>query len=434
MSLLETGENTVPPPDVALRELRSLLKVTQTELAERMGVGQAAVSKLERRPDMTVGTLQRFVAALGGELEIRVRVSDEVVRITGIGASEEPARACCDHVRSRLQGQARSPVAEADEELKTRLELFVQTVEEEVRRRLPSANWTALTGVSLSGDPVASLAEGRLQVSPSAASSLAAKLLCLEEPATEAQWHICRLLALHELGHRYGPSFQERFSDLQKVTDLELLADTFAGWLDSLQGGSPVIGLSAFRAMGCRQSDCQYPSSEARAAAYLEGTRLPKTSQKRLLPRMNLLVLRATDVERSRTFYEGIGFNLRKERHGKGPLHYSCDSGSGVFEIYPCRRGTESVGDLRLGFVVPDAQGIFQELEERGFEPCPKYEDRLNSPSVWVLRDPDGNAIEIQELSPEVGQEWTPHALATNQKGAGALLRRPQVLLGSPPS
>jgi hypothetical protein len=38
-----------------------------------LGVKKAAVSKLERRADMYVSTLQSFVRAMGGELKITAR-------------------------------------------------------------------------------------------------------------------------------------------------------------------------------------------------------------------------------------------------------------------------------------------------------------------------------------------------------------------------
>ena len=59
-----------------LRTLRRNRAVTQAELAAIMGVRQASVSKLENRNDMRLGTLRRYVEALGGEFEIRVRFPD----------------------------------------------------------------------------------------------------------------------------------------------------------------------------------------------------------------------------------------------------------------------------------------------------------------------------------------------------------------------
>ncbi len=48
-----------------LDELRQAREMTQVHLAKILGVNQAAVSKLERRADMYVSTLQEFVRAMG---------------------------------------------------------------------------------------------------------------------------------------------------------------------------------------------------------------------------------------------------------------------------------------------------------------------------------------------------------------------------------
>jgi hypothetical protein len=44
--------------------------MTQVHLAKILGVNQAAVSKVERRADMYVSTLQSFVKAIGGERRV----------------------------------------------------------------------------------------------------------------------------------------------------------------------------------------------------------------------------------------------------------------------------------------------------------------------------------------------------------------------------
>lgn len=59
--------------ELMLAELRRMAGMTQAQLAEALGVSQASVSKLERRKDMQISTLQRIVEALGGELEITVK-------------------------------------------------------------------------------------------------------------------------------------------------------------------------------------------------------------------------------------------------------------------------------------------------------------------------------------------------------------------------
>src|SRR5437879_6498711 len=57
--------------NMSLDQLRAARELTQENLAEVLQVNQAAISKLERRADMYVSTLARFIEAMGGTLEIR---------------------------------------------------------------------------------------------------------------------------------------------------------------------------------------------------------------------------------------------------------------------------------------------------------------------------------------------------------------------------
>jgi len=68
--------------EMPLDELREARAMTQVHLAKLLGVNQAAVSKLERRTDMYVSTLQDFVRALGGELKITARFPEGTVEIS----------------------------------------------------------------------------------------------------------------------------------------------------------------------------------------------------------------------------------------------------------------------------------------------------------------------------------------------------------------
>jgi predicted transcriptional regulator len=70
---------------LALHELRKRRAVSQEELAAKLAVGQPAVAKLERRADMYVSNLRRYVEALGGTLEITARFPDGAVTITDLG-------------------------------------------------------------------------------------------------------------------------------------------------------------------------------------------------------------------------------------------------------------------------------------------------------------------------------------------------------------
>ena len=56
---------------IRLQQVRKLHNKTQKELAQAMGLSQSALSELERRPNITVSAMQRYIEALGGELVIK---------------------------------------------------------------------------------------------------------------------------------------------------------------------------------------------------------------------------------------------------------------------------------------------------------------------------------------------------------------------------
>src|SRR5256885_8069234 len=74
--------------EMALHELRQARARSQEELARALKVGQPAVAKLERRTDMYVSNLRRYVEALGGSLEITARFPEGSVTITNFAELE----------------------------------------------------------------------------------------------------------------------------------------------------------------------------------------------------------------------------------------------------------------------------------------------------------------------------------------------------------
>jgi len=67
--------------EMDLAEVRRARKLSQEELARTLRVGQASVAKIEKRADIYVSTLRRFIEAMGGELEIIARFPDHDIRI-----------------------------------------------------------------------------------------------------------------------------------------------------------------------------------------------------------------------------------------------------------------------------------------------------------------------------------------------------------------
>ena len=68
--------------EMTLNELRRTRRITQGTLASAMQTSQSEVSKLEQRTDVYVSTLQSYVRALGGELDIVARFPEGCVRIS----------------------------------------------------------------------------------------------------------------------------------------------------------------------------------------------------------------------------------------------------------------------------------------------------------------------------------------------------------------
>jgi transcriptional regulator with XRE-family HTH domain len=80
--------------EMPLHELRRARELSQEHLAREMNQGQSAISRLERRTDMYISTLRRYVQALGGELDIIARFPDGSVRVeqfTALGEAESEA-------------------------------------------------------------------------------------------------------------------------------------------------------------------------------------------------------------------------------------------------------------------------------------------------------------------------------------------------------
>jgi hypothetical protein len=70
--------------EMDLREMRKLAGKTQVDAAAAADMQQSEVSLLERRNDYLLSTVRRYVAALGGELEVIARFGDKTVRLRSV--------------------------------------------------------------------------------------------------------------------------------------------------------------------------------------------------------------------------------------------------------------------------------------------------------------------------------------------------------------
>jgi transcriptional regulator with XRE-family HTH domain len=91
--------------EMPLDELREARQFTQEHLAKILKVRQAAVSKLERRADMYLSTLEKFVEAMGGELQIRAIFPEGAVNIRRLTetARRKPLRKKSKRVAERAR-------------------------------------------------------------------------------------------------------------------------------------------------------------------------------------------------------------------------------------------------------------------------------------------------------------------------------------------
>ncbi|MEM9244519.1 MAG: VOC family protein [Cyanobacteria bacterium P01_F01_bin.153] len=93
---------------------------------------------------------------------------------------------------------------------------------------------------------------------------------------------------------------------------------------------------------------------------------------------LSYFVLYVRDLAKSAEFYSRLGLKLVAEQHGKGPQHYSCTFGGVTLELYPA--GNRSVTRIRLGLEIT---------------PTPAVEELLEKHGSRVLKDPDGNSVEL---------------------------------------
>jgi transcriptional regulator with XRE-family HTH domain len=69
---------------MTLSEIRKGRKISQAKMAEALGIGQMQISRLEKRKDPRLSTMQRTLAAMGGHLTMIATFPDQepVVLVT----------------------------------------------------------------------------------------------------------------------------------------------------------------------------------------------------------------------------------------------------------------------------------------------------------------------------------------------------------------
>lgn len=81
--------------EVTLRDLRRARELTQEHLAEILGIEQDGVSRMERRADMLVSTMDSYIQAMGGRLRLVVEFPDReplTIKLSDLSETESSNR------------------------------------------------------------------------------------------------------------------------------------------------------------------------------------------------------------------------------------------------------------------------------------------------------------------------------------------------------
>jgi transcriptional regulator with XRE-family HTH domain len=84
----------------SLRELRTLAGKAQADIAMALKIKQPSVSKIEKQADMYLSTLRSYVQAIGGELELVIKLPHRpALRLHQLGEVLLPPPA--DHIKPK---------------------------------------------------------------------------------------------------------------------------------------------------------------------------------------------------------------------------------------------------------------------------------------------------------------------------------------------
>jgi catechol 2,3-dioxygenase-like lactoylglutathione lyase family enzyme len=120
--------------------------------------------------------------------------------------------------------------------------------------------------------------------------------------------------------------------------------------------------------------------------------------------------LAVKDIQASRAFYEKLGFRAIGGEAAKNWLilqNEACTIGlfQGVFEKNTL---TFNPGWDRAGNMLPDfddVRGIQKSLRSQGLSPLTEADESSTGPASFLLLDPDGNPILIDQHVPSPGNE-----------------------------
>jgi lactoylglutathione lyase len=122
-------------------------------------------------------------------------------------------------------------------------------------------------------------------------------------------------------------------------------------------------------------------------------------------------MVRITDPDRARSFYEALGFRFSRDmdivRHGEleaTNYFFSLGDDDDVLELtfnHDGRTYELGTGYGHIAIGVDDLDGTLAQLASQGIEPeRPPYTVRAGGSRICFVRDPDGYRIELIERGP----------------------------------
>ena len=117
-------------------------------------------------------------------------------------------------------------------------------------------------------------------------------------------------------------------------------------------------------------------------------------TQEASMPRLNFVMIRASDISVSVSFYENLGLQFTEHQHGTGPTHFCADVGAWDFEIYPAVDDMATQNVVRVGFAISNLDETIERLQAMGHRVLVQP-----TQTQWgyraVVIDPDDNRVEL---------------------------------------
>ncbi len=84
-NIVQERANQLIAEEMTLRDLRLALEKTQEDLGKILHMKQEGISRLEKRSDMLISTLSKYISAMGGSLKLMAEFPNRApVEIHGI--------------------------------------------------------------------------------------------------------------------------------------------------------------------------------------------------------------------------------------------------------------------------------------------------------------------------------------------------------------